>query len=274
MAISKKELTRRIVRCIGIWETNRGGDDPQPKESALDTVAGVHASMATIEQATMPYAVGAMLDHSSLRALAVPPLNVTELKAALEICKAVATLVKSVAASAAAGTSAPDFIAAKQAMISASGLRNADVTTMFEAVTLKKKIDDLNARVANGQLTLDQAVARVPASERLGLGAASIKSYIRKPKNWGENRAGWQRKAADRMANDVGARINAVCISSLGTALAFPVNEKRVTARLGGNPVPGTKEALKPIVKAVAQLNNPNETNYGTNVWNNYDRLF
>ena len=35
-------------------------EQPAPRESALDTVAGVHASMATIEQATMPYAITAL----------------------------------------------------------------------------------------------------------------------------------------------------------------------------------------------------------------------
>jgi hypothetical protein len=44
-------------RCIGIWETNRGGDAPNPRDSSLDTVAGVTASMATIGQATMPDAL-------------------------------------------------------------------------------------------------------------------------------------------------------------------------------------------------------------------------
>ena len=59
LSVSPSDLITRIARCIGIYETNRGGDEPAPKESALDTVSGVHASMATIEQATMPYAVDA-----------------------------------------------------------------------------------------------------------------------------------------------------------------------------------------------------------------------
>ena len=52
-----------------MWETNRGGDAPNPQESSLDTVAGVKASMATIEQATMPYALDALRRHVSLRKL-------------------------------------------------------------------------------------------------------------------------------------------------------------------------------------------------------------
>lgn len=272
MAISKKELTSRIVRCIGIWETNRGGDDPAPKESALDTVAGVHASMATIEQATMPYAVDAIVTHKSLQSLATPALTPAELKSAGGVCAAVVSLLKSVSAT---GGKASDFISAKQDMIKASGLSDADVETMFKAVKLKQTIDALNARVAKGSLKLDDAVKKVAPADRLGLGAGSIKSYIRKPKNWGENRAGWQRKAVNAMAGDVGARIESICVLDKGTALAFPVNDLRLTKRLGGAAIPGTKAGLEPIVKSVAQQNNPGEANYGTNVWKkNYDRLF
>ncbi len=274
MALSRDELTRRIVRCIGIWETNRGGDDPEPKESALDTVAGIHASMATIEQATMPYAVGAILDHAALRSLATPALTVAELNDAKARCAAVVSLLQSVSAAAAAGTTPAAFIAAKAALISSTGLSHDDVTTMFKAVKLKKTVDALNTKVTNGSLTVQQAIATIAAAERLGLGPPSLSSYIKKPRNWGENRAGWQRKAVNAMAGSIGARIKTVCESSLGTALAFPVNKARLIARLAGATIPGTKAALKPIVKAVAQKNNPNEANYGTNVWENYDRLF
>src|SRR5438309_1890186 len=44
------ELAAQIANSIGVWETNRGKNVPVPKESKLETVAGVHASMATIEQ--------------------------------------------------------------------------------------------------------------------------------------------------------------------------------------------------------------------------------
>jgi hypothetical protein len=222
----------------------------------------------------MPYAVDAIVTHKSLQSLATPALRPAELKGAGEVCAAVVSLLKSVSATAAKGGKASDFISAKQDMIKATGLSDADVETMFEAVKLKQTIDALNARVAKGTLKLDDAVKKVAPADRLGLGAGSIKSYIRKPKNWGENRAGWQRKAVDGMAGNVGARIESICVSEKGTALAFPVNDLRLTKELDGASIPGKKENLKPIVKSVAQLNNPGEANYGTNVWGNYDRLF
>jgi hypothetical protein len=274
MAISKTELTRRIAHCIGIWETNRGGDAPAPQESKLNTVAGVAASMATIEQATMPYAVGALLDHKELRALATPPLSVDELKDADSRCKAVATLVKSVTASEVAGVKPATFIANKAELIADAGLSDADVATMFSAAALKRTIDGLNKKVANGSVTVKQAIATIKPADRLGLNEASLSSYIKKPANWGENRAGWQRKAVNAMPNSVGSRIQAVATSSNGTGIMIVVTGERLTDRLKNNPVPGTKAGLKPIVMDVAQRNNPNETNYGLNVWKNYDRLF
>jgi hypothetical protein len=103
---SADELTARLARCIGIWETNRGKDNPDPKESSLDTVAGVHASMATIEQATMPYAITALKKHKSLRDKATPPLTMAELNNAEARCNAVSTLLKSVTKSSKKGETA------------------------------------------------------------------------------------------------------------------------------------------------------------------------
>ncbi|HEY0607502.1 MAG TPA: hypothetical protein VGD58_31580, partial [Herpetosiphonaceae bacterium] len=111
------DLTARIARCIGIWETNRGKDNPAPKESALDTVAGVHASMATIEQATMPYAISALKQHKSLRDKADPPLTIKELNAAEARCTAVVTLLSAVNTASAKGTQPDDFIQQNTAAI-------------------------------------------------------------------------------------------------------------------------------------------------------------
>src|SRR5262249_8583033 len=98
-----EELTSRISNCIGIWETNRGGDAPNPRESSLDTVAGVKASMATIEQATMPYALDALRRNASLRKLAEPELTKEEIDAAILRVQAVPTLLTAVSNASAAG---------------------------------------------------------------------------------------------------------------------------------------------------------------------------
>jgi hypothetical protein len=269
---SRDELTARIARCIGIWETNRGKDDPAPKESALDTVAGVHASMATIEQATMPYAIDALKGHKSLRDKATPPLTGAELMEAKKRCDAVVTLSSTIKTAAGKGVEPDTFIQDNTDAITATGLTNEDVHTMFSAVELKKTLDQIH--VASGkkkdQKVVKDGIAAIPESDRLGLGAGSLKAYINTPKNWGENRAAWQRKAVSLMPDNVGSRIESVAVSSNGTALAIPIIKTRVDAELAKKPVP----SLENIVKTVAQQNNPNENNYGLHVWQNYDRLY
>ncbi|HMH51645.1 MAG TPA: hypothetical protein VK548_15515, partial [Candidatus Acidoferrum sp.] len=293
---SVDELTTRIARCIGIWETNRGKDNPAPRESSLDTVAGVHASMATIEQATMPYAITALKQHKALRDQASPPLTLKELDAAQERCKAVVTLLTSVTSASTKGTTSDDFIKDNTAAILAAGLSNDDVKTMFSAVTLKSTLDKARtdaeatgkaakdeaekakktkkeqtaAEKAAKQKAVKDAIDAIPAAERLGLGEGSLTAYTNTPKNWGENRAGWQRKAVSSMPDKIGSRIEAVAASANGAALAVPVIKTRVNAELAKKPVPSLQE----IVKVVAQQNNPGETSYGTHVWETYDRLY
>lgn len=295
-ASSPEGLTARIARCIGIWETNRGGNDPAPRESALDTVAGVHASMATIEQATMPYAITQLKTHQELRDQASPPLTMKELNDADARCVAVVTLLGLVATASAAGQTAAAFTTANAAAITATGLTNGDVQTMFSAVTLKATLATAHtsaeaaettaktAAAAAGktpkkqasegrkakQKSVSDAIAAISAADRLGLGEGSLKAYINKPTNWGENRAGWQRKAVNAMTGDVGRRIESVAVSGSGTALAIPAIRSRVDKQLAKKPVPNKEQ----IVKTVAQQNNPGEANYGQHVWEIYDRLY
>lgn len=293
---SAEELTTRIARCIGIWETNRGKDTPAPKESSLDTVAGIHASMATIEQATMPYAITALKGHKELRDKATPALTMKELNDAEARCTAVVTLLTSVSSASASAQAPDDFINDNAAAITASGLSNADVKTMFSAVTLKATLAKVPADIqaagdaakqeavtakkskkeqaalvkAAKEKAMTDALAAISTTDRLGLGESSLKAYINKPRNWGENTAGWQRKAVNAMANNVGARIQAVAVSDSGAGLAIPVIRARVDVELAKTPVPGKDD----IVKTVAQQNNPNETDYGKNVLATYDRLY
>lgn len=293
---SADELTTRIARCIGIWETNRGKDNPAPKESSLDTVAGVHASLATIEQATLPYIIAALKRHEELRNKAEPPLTLSQLDEAEARCKAVVSLLASVDRASEGGTSPDDFIENNNAAIVASGLSNDDVRTMFSAVTLKGTLATVRtgaeaagtaakdeaakahktsnqqkaAENAATQKAFKEGIEAIPAADRLGLGVGSLKSYAKKPKNWGENRAGWQRKAVASMPNNIGDRIEAVAVSEKGTALAIPVMRARVDTELSKDPVP----SLENIVKRVAQRNNPGEASYGTHVWETYDRLY
>lgn len=263
-------LTTRIAQAIGVWETNRGGNAPNPVESRLDTVAGVRASMATIEQATMPYALDALRQHAALRNAANPPLTVQEIDDAIARVTAVRTLLDSVRAASQAGTTPDVFIQNNGPQITATGLSNANVRTMFSAVGLKATIDAAHARVEAQASTLDQEVQAIPVADRLGLGAGSLRTYIRRPATWGENRAAWQRLAVQQMPNNIGTRIEAVAVSNQGTALAIPVIRGRVNAQLALNPQP-TEEQL---VRAVGAQNNPGEANYGANIWATYQRLF
>lgn len=291
---SAEELTSRLARCIGIWETNRGRDNPAPRESTLETVAGVHASMATIEQATMPYAITVLRRHRALRGRARPPLTLTELDAANARVSAVATLLKAVTAASIHGTAPDDFIAGNRPAITATGLNDDDVRTMFRAETLEGTLRQARAAVdAAGRAAVDRAAAERRTSreqataaqaarhaslaaslsaipDRLGLDEGSLRAYVNKPKNWGEHRAGWQRRAVAAMPHDIGQRIEAVAVSDNGTALAIPTIRSRVDAELNSVPQPSTED----IVRTVAQQNNPHEADYGRHVWQTYLRLY
>jgi hypothetical protein len=264
-------LTTRISNCVGVWETNRGGDAPAPTESSLDTVAAVKASMATIEQATMPYALDALRKYESLRKLASPELTKKEIDDAIARTTAVKTLMDAVKTAADAGTSADDFIKAQQGTITPSGLSDDNVKTMFSAVALKETIDEKHTELSQDKKKSGKTLAEgIPEADRLGLGTGSLSAYIKDPKKWGENRAAWQRLAVNNMPGDVGTRINSVATSSGGTALAGPVIRSRVDAELAKTPQP-TEEAL---VKTVGAKNNANETGYGDNIWKTYQRLY
>jgi hypothetical protein len=267
---SNNEMTKRLARCIGIWETNRGGDDPAPKESALDTVAGVHASMATIEQATMPYAIDAFARFTALRSQASPAITAAEITAGRACCKAVELLTITVQRAAAAATDPKTFIASNGTMIATSFLSDADVRTMFAAAALKGMLDRLRADVAARRTTLDNAATNIPARNRLGLGIGSLKAYVRKASIWGENRAGWQRKAVRAMPGDLGSRLELVATSGGGVSLALPVIGDHIKATLAIRPNLSAQE----LISIVAQQNNPREANYGRNVLTIYNRLY
>src|SRR3954454_11192451 len=180
---SAETLTERIANCVGIWETNRGGNAPNPTESKLDTVAGVKASMATIEQATMPYALDALKRNASLRKQAQPELTVKEIDDAIARVQAVPTLLSAINTAAGAGTTPDDFIKAQQAAITATGLSDADVKTMFSAVDLKNTVDTKHAELGGkAKKTPKQAAEEIPEADRMGLGTGSLSSYIRDPK--------------------------------------------------------------------------------------------
>lgn len=273
---SSDELTERIARCIGIWETNRGKDNPNPRESDLDTVAGVKASMATIEQATMPYAIDALKRNKGLREQATPALTMKELTAANDRCVAVSNLLSTVKTAEIKNITPDNFIQTNADVIAATGLSDDDVQTMFDAVVLRETLDQIHESSSKvkdkkrRKQAVRDGIATIAEDDRLGLGEGSLTAYINKPEKWGENRAAWQRKAVNLMPNNVGSRIESIAESSNGTGLAIPVIKARVDAALATKPTPN----LETLVQTVAQQNNPKEKNYGVNVWATYARLY
>lgn len=270
-----EELTARIVRCIGVWETARGRDEPRPRESDLRTVAGVRASMKSIVQTTMPNAMTTLRAHPELWPKASPPLTQPEINAAEARCRAVTSLLDAVATAAGADTKSEDFIKAQSAAISATGLSNDDVKTMFSAVELKSTVDAARQRVseesgnAAREKKIKEEAAAIPADKRMGLPTWSLTSYIRS-EIWAEHKAAWQRKAVAAMANDVGKRIEDVVVFE--HAVPFATIQKRplVDTELAKTPVPSEEN----IVKTVAQKNNPREVGYANGVWATYQRLY
>jgi hypothetical protein len=105
-----------------------------------------------------------------------------------------------------AGTTPDDLIRDQQARITPTGLTDEHVRTMCSAVELKQTIDTKHGELGKTR-TPQQAAAEIPLEDRLGLGAGSLSSSIRTPRNWGENRAAWQRLAVDAMPGDVGANV-------------------------------------------------------------------
>lgn len=267
---SEKVLVDRLTRCIGIWETNRHGDIPLPRESELDTVADVHASMATIEQATMPYAIEALAKLPNLWSVARPPLTGEELKAARSCVAAVKSLLLSVDAEMKKGVRIEAFLASHRSAIAETFLADDDVRRMYDAALLRNQLVELHDQIEKKKTTLEKAVRSIKSEDALGLGAGSLKSYIRTPQKWGENRAGWQRKAVGKMPAALGERIESAATSDHGTALAVPVIQGRVREYVRVHPTAGIED----VIVNVAQENNPEEANYGRNVLKTYERLY
>jgi hypothetical protein len=252
--------------------------------------------MATIELATMPYAITVLRRHKHLRDRARPPLILQELNTADARCTAVAALLTAVTDAWRRGTTPDDFLAANQPAVTTTGLADDDVRTMFRAEALRLALSRTRlAAEAAGQAAADKAaqenrspkdqstaartarcrslaasLTALPAFDRLGLRESSLRAYLTRESLWGEHRAGWQRRAVAALPDEVGRRIEAVAVSDKGTALALPTIRSRTEAHLTKTPTADTEA----IVRAVAQRNNPHEPDYGLHVWQTYQRLY
>jgi hypothetical protein len=134
--------------------------------------------MATIEQATMPYAITALKQHKSLRDKANPALTLKELNAADARVAAVAKLLNSIGTASVHGTGPDDFSKANVAAIAATGLGDDAVRTMFRAeslrTTLRQARADMDAagRTAADKAAQEHRTAKEQAAARAGRPAA------------------------------------------------------------------------------------------------------
>ena len=280
-------LSRDIVKAIGVYETNRGGDVPIVRESELSTVAGIKASMAAVIQTTMVTGLTALRNSLTLRASTSNepyhqyPLYASDIRVADERVTAVNNILVAVDAAASGGVLPDAFIPLFGAQIPGAGLTADNVRTMFAAVSLRQKIFAAADRVARNATTIRQEIDAIPVNERLGLPDDSLSGYIKNKKIWGEHQAAWQRLAVRNLPNNLGLRIEAAITAGSGYSMAYDIYLNRtaqVFARAGcglpGRICPesaGLQE--RNVVVQVAQTNNPDETGYGEKVLAIYCRI-
>ena len=263
-------LTDRIANCVGVWETNRGGDAPNLTESSFDTVAGVKASMATVEQATKPYALDALRRNASLRKLArrAPPSRRSTTRSPARRRSNPADGVKTAAD---AGTTADDFIKAQQATIIPTGSSTTTPPPCSAPSTLKNTIDTKHGETggkkqedpkqAAGEIPRPTASAWAPVADLLHPRPEEVGRESRRlaaPRGRPDAR---RRRHPHQRRRDVLRRHRA-------RRPRHPRPRGRRTGHKGPEPHRGSAGQRR------AAKNNPNETGYGDNIWATYQRLY
>lgn len=274
-------VTTSLIEAIRVRENLPN----QVTESQLSTVAGIHASMATIEQATIGYTLDALKNHITLRLFTVSdnpllsyPIYLPDVEQGITRATNTRTLLIAVEGAVNVGQTFDSFLTNNFTLISSTGLSAENVRTMFRAVPLKAQIDAAHERFASGASTLAQEVAAIPEADRLGLAAGSLQSYIRTPSLWGENRAAWERLAVRTLPNNLGYQFEARATYGSGRNMAYEVYKSRVQHAFAvagctgeGNLCLNAQEA--DIVRSVGQTNNPNFPGYGQQVLTIYCRM-
>ena len=227
-------LTSRISNCVGIWETNRGGDAPN-----ADRVLARHRRGGQGEHGhgragdDALRARRAAQRNASLRKLASPELTMKE------IDDAIARSPRSRRCSTRSRpppTRAPAPTTSSRPSRARSRRAGSPTPTCARCSAASSSRRRSTRSTATSAARTRRPPSRPPGRSRRPTGSGSAParsaSYITDPKKWGENRAAWQRLAVDNMPGDVGTRINSVATSSGGTALAGPVIRARVDAEL------------------------------------------
>jgi len=265
-------LTERVTRAIAIYETNRGRNQPRAVQSSLETVAGVRASVRSVGQTIIARAITELRRFPQLRQLVNPNLTLRELNQADNRIRAVNQLLRRVSG---AGQHANinQFIRNNQNLINNSGLTQAHVRTMFQALTLHQRTQQLHNQLAGLTPAQQRARARqlaagIPVANRLGIGVGSLAAYIRNPGNWNENRAAWARLAVERMPNRIGQRIVQAAEHNQGLTMLSMDLGSQVRNLLARNP----GRTLQSMVESVARRHNAGR-HYPAGVWREYQRL-
>jgi hypothetical protein len=229
------EIGANLIDAIGVVETNPNGLIPIPRESDLQTVVGIPASLATVHQTIVANALTAFRNSEALRnnvdqnrAFQAIRLSRKEIRTADDRVDALERLLSTVDKSTPALTAEQvnQFIAAHSKLTVAAGVSFDNVRTMFAAASLKRTIDAAHARVKSKLRTpaeraaLDAEVALIPPANRVGLTEGTLRNYIRTPGNWGETAAAWARLAVRNLPNNLGKRIEAFETANDGYSIA------------------------------------------------------
>lgn len=253
--VDHEVITQQLLEAIRVRE-NRPN---QLTESELTTVAGIPASMATFEQATIGYTLDALRDYSAFRGfgtgdpndtLTAWPLYMSDINQGYQRVNATRDLLTAVNNAVAAGLYTPEeFIGHNTSLFVSTGLSVEDVRTMYRAVPLRAQVADAHARVVaassneNVQVQLaDQEVAQIPVADRLGIRAVDLRRYIVEGNIWAENNRAWERKAVRTLPNNLGYKFEARAVYGGGRYMAQLVIQSRVQNRIAqaGCGGPGT----------------------------------
>lgn len=259
----QERLSRGIALAIGIHETNPGGDAPNVRESELDTVAGVPASMATWEQLTMPRAITEFTRHAELRQLASPPIERSELSKANKAVNAVQDLLTGAAKW--KGTAA-EFATANEKEIARTGLTAERYLAVAE---LKREVARARADRKKEGLSFKEAAESIPEDKRLGIGVSDLAHYIKVEADWTENVYALMRLAIETKHPELDRRIEEVAEAGDGSTVLDVWVSAAVAKQLAKSP----KQSDEAIAEKVAQMNNKNSKGYGAKVLKEFKKL-
>ena len=270
------ENYQKISRSIAIWETNRGGNTPLARQSSLDTVCGVKASVRSVGQYILIAIASNARRFTSLRSLANPNVTGREILNAEAQIRSLNTLLRNVNTAFDNRINVSNFITSNQQRIASLSLTRAHINLMFAGARLERIIRGYSDQVDRSSRARTRATAREFAQQireehRLGMGVGSLTSYIRNPRNWGENRAAWHRLMLSLQPNRIGQRLEEIGEHNNGLSLLEADVQHQMQRIQSTNPSITTEN----LVKSIARNHNPNAgAAYSNGVWSTYSRLY